>query len=73
MRHDASLGAQPFAVGDLVVISGRVGVWRVERFVDVEGRPHARCFSYVDGAIVVVDADALGVVPDNHPADRNVD
>ena len=68
MRHDApAVKAGAFAVGDLVVIAGHVGVWRVERFVDGA----ARCFSYVDGAVAVVDASALGVVPDNHPADRD--
>ncbi|MDP2341710.1 MAG: hypothetical protein Q8O67_12195 [Deltaproteobacteria bacterium] len=38
--------------GDLVVIDGLEGVFRLERLVD-DGR--VRCFSYVDGRFVVVD------------------
>ncbi len=69
MRHDApATGSSTFAVGDLVVVAGRVGVWRVERFVDAG----VRCFSYVDGAIVVVSVDDVAVVPDNQPADKNL-
>ncbi len=54
-------------MGDLIVVKDQVGVWRVERFVD----GGVRCFSYVDGAIVVVGIDDVGAVPDNHPADRD--
>ena len=40
-------------VGALVVVDGEPGVLRVERVLD-DGR--VRCFRYVDGGFVVVDA-----------------
>jgi hypothetical protein len=60
MRHDASEPAvlQP---GDLVVIDGEAGVWRVERLVD-DGT--LRCFSYVDGRFRVVPREVVKPCPD---------
>jgi hypothetical protein len=45
--------------GDLVVIDGLEGVFRVERLVDGK----ARCFSYVDGRFVVVDVAVVHACP----------
>jgi hypothetical protein len=60
MRHDAS---EPAALqpGDLVVIDGEAGVWRVERIGD-DGS--LRCFSYVDGRFRVVGRDVVRKCPD---------
>ena len=45
--------------GDVVVVVGHAGVFRVERIV--EGQ--VRCFSYVDGSFVVVDAALVTPCP----------
>ncbi len=56
-------------VADLVVIEGCVGVFRVERFVDPSATADGsvpvrlRCFSYVDGRFVVVDAGLVHPCP----------
>lgn len=70
MRHAASAPAaidtDTLAVGTLVVLAGRNGVWRVERVVDDE---HRRCFSYVDGDIVVAPLSEIAPCPPNTRAD----
>lgn len=70
MRHDASAPhsatGSSFDVGALVVVAGEPGVWRIERFVG-ELR---RCFSYVDGRVVVVDVDQLAPCPPGTRADH---
>ncbi len=60
MRHDASEPAA-FQPGDLVVIDGEAGVWRVERCGD-DGS--LRCFSYVDGRFCVVPRERVHPCPD---------
>ena len=64
MRHAAS-ATHPFQVGQLVVVAGRNGVWRVEGVVDEQ---HRRVFSYVDGAIVIAALEQLAPCPANTPA-----
>ncbi len=71
MRHDASASTEAdrsnaFVVGALVVIDGEAGVWRVERVVGDQ----RRCFSYVDGRVVVVDLDNLAPCPPGTRADQ---
>jgi hypothetical protein len=56
----AGASDRPPQVGDLVVIDGVVGVLRIERVV-ADGR--FRCFSYVHGGFVVVDADVVRPCP----------
>ena len=63
----APAGAPCADVGALVVVDGQPGVLRVERIL-ADGR--ARCFSYVDGSFVVVDAAALRACPPGTPAGR---
>lgn len=46
--------------GDLVVIEGRDGVFRVESVFDDDS---VRAFSYVDGRFVVVDAALVKPCP----------
>ena len=59
MRHDAS---EPTALqpGDLVVIDGETGVWRIERHGEAND---LRCFSYVDGSFVVVGVAVVRPCP----------
>lgn len=47
------------AVGDLVVIDGCDGVFRLERLIG----PEVRCFSYVDGRFVVVNVASVQPCP----------
>ena len=60
MRHDAS---EPTALqpGDLVVIDGETGVWRIERHGEAND---LRCFSYVDGRLCVVPRERVHPCPD---------
>lgn len=59
MRQLASAEEPALVVGDLVVIDGEIGVFRVESFV----AERLRCFSYVDGRFVVVLAAAVRRCP----------
>jgi hypothetical protein len=53
-------GPAALPVGALVVVDSEVGVLRVERVLP-DGR--LRCFSYVDGSFVVVDAHRVRPCP----------
>jgi hypothetical protein len=59
MRQLASAEEPAPVVGDLVVIDGAAGVFRVESFVTGQ----VRCFSYVDGRFLVVDAAVVRRCP----------
>lgn len=60
MRHDAS-ETTALLPGDLVVIAGEAGIWRVER---IGGDGSLRCFSYVDGRFRVVARDVVRPCPE---------
>ena len=53
------------SVGDLVVIPAEpaLGVGRVERFVDVDGKPHVRVLLYERLGFVVRSLDAVAPCP----------